>query len=72
MDNNTHTGLFPALLEPAKEAAASLLASGDENWKAETRNGFWVARKERFTSEEGENLHEFELEGHTFVIFEPY
>lgn len=57
------------IINPAKEAAAELLTSGEEVCKTPIVGGFWVAKEGcDFT---GDVIHTFVLEGQNFIIYEP-
>lgn len=65
---NIKTAMFPALLEPAKKAAQSVLDGRCTRCEVEGQQGFWVARQ---SASEGLLIaHSFEYEGEQFVIFE--
>ena len=68
MDANIKTAIFPALLEPAKKAAQSILDGTCTKCKVEGQEGFWVALQS--DAQELHISHSFEYEGKQFVIFE--
>jgi hypothetical protein len=65
---NERMGLFPALLTPAKEAAAKLLSENLTRVPVEGKADFMVAPEG--TIDESAVYFRFEHEGHRFVIFE--
>jgi hypothetical protein len=68
MEQNIKSAIFPALLEPAKAAAQSVLDGACTKCKVEGQEGFWVALQS--ASEGLEVAHTFEYKGEQFVIFE--
>jgi len=65
---NERMGLFPALLDPAKEAAAKLIAENLTAVPVEGKADLMVAPEG--TVDESVVFFKFEHEGHRFVLFE--
>lgn len=68
MDANIKTAIFPALLEPAKKAAQSIIDGTCTKCTVEGQEGFWVSLE---SDAQGFHIsHSFEYEGKQFVIYE--
>lgn len=61
-------GVFPALLDPAKEAVKKMLREGTSAQPIEGKDGFFVAPKG--TVDAAQIFFTFDFEGAQFVIFE--
>ena len=61
-------GVFPSIMEPARQAAHKLLQGGLDSVELEGKPGFWV--KPKGTVAQESVFHEFEYEGVHFVIVE--
>lgn len=60
---------FGDVIGPAQVAARALVAATDGTCKASAIGGFWVVKKGSEFS--GDAVHTFELEGQSFIIYEP-
>jgi hypothetical protein len=61
-------GVFPALMEPAREAVRKMLQDGTSSAELAGKPGFWVVPKG--TVEQERIFYEFDCDGAMFVIVE--